>query len=208
MTGTGRSDIEKRLRHRAGAEEDDMLETAVATFVHRADDEGLVEVATAPIDTPVGQMRLAATPVGLVAVALRPDEHFEEHLALAVSPRVVEHPARLDAVRRQLDEYFAGGRRSFDVPIDWQLSHGFRRTVLERLYHDVGYGHVVSYRELAERVGNPKASRAVGTAMATNPVPIVVPCHRVLRTGGALGGYGGGLDMKRALLMLEGSLLA
>jgi methylated-DNA-[protein]-cysteine S-methyltransferase len=201
------SGIEERLRRVAGAEEDDMLQTAVATFVRRADEEGLVEVATAPIDTPVGRMRLAATPIGLVSVALRPDEGFEEHLAREVSPRVVEHPARLDAVRRQLDEYFAGARRTFDVAIDWRLSHGFRRTVLEALLHDVGYGQLVSYRDLAERVGHPKASRAVGTAMATNPVPIVVPCHRVLRTGGALGGYGGGLDMKRALLTLEGSLL-
>ncbi|MGI8661732.1 MAG: methylated-DNA--[protein]-cysteine S-methyltransferase [Acidimicrobiales bacterium] len=201
------TEVEERLRGVA-VEGDDAVPLVVAQFVRRADDEGLVEVATAPIDTPVGTLRLAATPIGLVFVALHADDGVDEHLARTISPRVVEHPARLDAVRRQLDEYFAGDRVAFDVPIDWRLSSGFRRTVLERLYHDVGFGHVVSYRELAERVGNPKASRAVGSAMATNPVPIIVPCHRVLRSGGALGGYGGGLDMKRALLTLEGSLLA
>ncbi|MEO7555730.1 MAG: methylated-DNA--[protein]-cysteine S-methyltransferase [Acidimicrobiales bacterium] len=199
--------IQDQLKPQGGAS-DSALSDALTRFGHAADDEGLVEVATAPIDTPVGTLRLAATPVGLVFVGLRPDDEVEELLAHHISPRVVELPARLDRVRRQLDEYFAGTRTTFDLSIDWQLSHGFRRTVLERLYGDVGYGQVVSYRDLAERVGNPKASRAVGTAMASNPVPIVVPCHRVLRTGGALGGYGGGLDMKRALLTLEGSLVA
>jgi len=202
-------DIEHRLKHRGGAGggDDDMVANAVAEFVQQANHEGLVEVATAAIDTPVGPLGLAATPLGLVFVDLRPDGTLEEQLARTVSPRVVRHPARLDAARRQLDEYFAGRRIEFDLPIDWRLSHGFRRTVLETLYADVPFGHVVSYRDLAEKVGHPKASRAVGTAMATNPVPIVVPCHRVLRTGGALGGYGGGLDMKRALLKLEGATL-
>jgi methylated-DNA-[protein]-cysteine S-methyltransferase len=120
-----------------------------------------------------------------------------------VSPRVLESPTRLDEVRRELDEYFAGGRDHFELPLDWQLSGGFRRTVLERLYAEVEYGRTVSYLELATMVGNPKASRAVGTAMATNPIPIVVPCHRVLRTGGQLGGYGGGLPAKITLLELE-----
>jgi methylated-DNA-[protein]-cysteine S-methyltransferase len=110
-------------------------------------------------------------------------------------------------VRRELEEYFSGRRRSFDVPVDRRLSRGYRRTVLEALSREVPYGHTVSYKELAERTGNPKASRAVGSAMATNPIPIVVPCHRVLRTGGALGGYGGGLDTKVWLLRHEGALL-
>jgi methylated-DNA-[protein]-cysteine S-methyltransferase len=202
------SGIEDRLKRPGGAGGgDDMVANAVAEFVQQADQEGLVEVATAAIDTPVGPLGLAATPLGLVFVDLRPDGTLEEQLARTVSPRVVRHPARLDAARRQLDEYFAGRRIEFDLPIDWRLSHGFRRTVLEALYADVPFGHVVSYRDLAEKVGHPQASRAVGTAMATNPVPIVVPCHRVLRTGGALGGYGGGLDMKRALLKLEGATL-
>jgi methylated-DNA-[protein]-cysteine S-methyltransferase len=119
----------------------------------------------------------------------------------------LEDPARLDDVRRQLDEYFDGARRDFDLPLDRQLSHGFRLDVLRELTL-VPFGVVLSYRDLATRVGHPGASRAVGTAMATNPIPIVQPCHRVLRTGGALGGYGGGLDAKRWLLRHEGVLLA
>ncbi|MEY2457033.1 MAG: methylated-DNA-[protein]-cysteine S-methyltransferase, partial [Acidimicrobiaceae bacterium] len=156
---------------------------------------------------PVGPLVVAATPVGLVRVGLRPDEPVLEELAAKISPRVIERPARLDAVRRQLDEYFDGRRTEFDLDVDWRLSHGFRRIVLEQLYSHVHFGEVVSYLDLARAVGNPKASRAVGTAMATNPVPIVVPCHRVLRTGGGLGGYGGGLPMKQHLLTLEGALL-
>jgi methylated-DNA-[protein]-cysteine S-methyltransferase len=186
------------------------LEEAMAAFRRRADREGLVEVAWTELDTPVGPMLLATTDEGLVRVALsRADvDLFLEDLADNISPRVVEHPKRLDTVRKQFDQYFAGRRTSFDVPVDWRLSHGFRREVLETLYTQVPFGHVVSYKELADRVGHPRASRAVGTAMATNPVPIVVPCHRVLRTGGALGGYGGGLDMKLHLLRLEGALLS
>jgi methylated-DNA-[protein]-cysteine S-methyltransferase len=184
------------------------LDEAMTAFLHRADEEGLIDVAIASVDTPVGQMQVAATADGLVRVQLRAIDAFADEIAATVSPRVMEHPGRLAAVRRQLDEYFEGRRTEFDVDVDWRLSHGFRRTVLQRLHRDVPFGHVVTYRDLAESVGNPKASRAVGTAMATNPVPIVVPCHRVLRTGGALGGYGGGLPMKEALLRLEGSLLA
>jgi methylated-DNA-[protein]-cysteine S-methyltransferase len=186
------------------------LEAALADFRRRADREGLVEVAWAEVDTPVGPMLLAATEQGLVRVALSKTEEdaFLEDLAGSISPRVVEHPTKLDPVRRQFDQYFDGKRTVFDVELDWRLSHGFRRSVLEILHDQVPFGHVVSYKDLAERVGHPKASRAVGTAMATNPVPIVVPCHRVLRTGGALGGYGGGLDMKLHLLRLEGALLS
>lgn len=185
------------------------VEAATAAFLKRADKEGLIDVAYTTVDTPVGPLGVAATDAGLVKVALHPDkEPFLEELSATVSPRIVEHPARLDTVRRQLDEYFDGHRTTFSLQIDWQLSHGFRRMVLETLFSQVHFGEVVSYGELATRVGHPKASRAVGTAMATNPVPIVVPCHRVLRTGGALGGYGGGLEMKRQLLTFEGSLLA
>jgi methylated-DNA-[protein]-cysteine S-methyltransferase len=186
------------------------LEGALAEFRRRADREGLIEVAWAEVDTPVGPMLLAATEQGLVRVALSKAEEdaFLEDLAGSISPRVVEHPKMLDPVRRQFDQYFEGKRTVFDVNVDWRLSHGFRRSVLEILHDQVPFGHVVSYKDLAERAGHPKASRAVGTAMATNPVPIVVPCHRVLRTGGALGGYGGGLDMKLHLLRLEGALLS
>ncbi len=116
-------------------------------------------------------------------------------------------PARLDAARRQFDEYFEGRRRAFEVSLDWSLAHGFRREVLHQLVR-VPYGQTVTYGELAGRTHSPRAVRAVGTAMATNPLPVVVPCHRVVRSGGALGNYGGGVEMKRWLLTMEGALLA
>ena len=180
---------------------------AMAAFLQRADDEGLIEVAIAPLDTPVGQMYLAATADGLVKLELHAHDGFADEIAAAISPRVVEHRARLDPIRRQLDEYFEGRRTMFDLPIDWRLSHGFRLVALQRLFADVGYGRTVSYKQLAKMAGNERASRAVGSAMATNPVPIVVPCHRVLDSAGRLHGYGGGLPMKEALLRLEGALL-
>jgi methylated-DNA-[protein]-cysteine S-methyltransferase len=179
---------------------------AAARIARRADDEGLLDVAYGYVDAPFGRVLVAATPAGLVRVGFGTETGVLEDLAHRLSPRMLEAPGRVDAYRRELDEYFAGRRVDFDVPLDWALSKGFRRTVLEALHREVGYGHLVSYRDLAWRVGNPNASRAVGTAMATNPLPIVVPCHRVLRTGGNLGGYGGGLDVKRWLLSLEGSL--
>jgi methylated-DNA-[protein]-cysteine S-methyltransferase len=184
------------------------VEAATAAFVKRAEKEGLIDVAYTTIDTPVGPLGVAVTDAGLVKVALHPgDEPFLEELAATVSPRIFEQPRRLDAVRKQLDEYFEGRRTTFNMQIDWQLSHGFRRMVLETLFAQVRYGQVVSYGELASRVGHPRAARAVGTAMATNPVPIVVPCHRVLRSGGDVGNYGGGPAMKRQLLSHEGALL-
>lgn len=177
----------------------------LAAAIARAEADGLVDVAYAVTDSPVGPLLVAATAAGLVRLAFEREDDDEVlgQLAERVSPRVLEAPGRLDEVRRELDEYFAGGRDHFDLALDWRLSAGFRRTVLETLYADVDYGHTVSYLELATMVGNPKASRAVGTAMATNPIPIVVPCHRVLRTGGQLGGYGGGLHTKIKLLELE-----
>ncbi|HEV3227122.1 MAG TPA: methylated-DNA--[protein]-cysteine S-methyltransferase [Acidimicrobiales bacterium] len=185
------------------------VEAATAAFLKRAEKEGLIDVAYTTVDTPLGPLGVAATAEGLVKVALHPDdEPFVEELASMVSPRVIEHPKRLDPIRKQLDQYFDGKRTTFALQIDWQLCHGFRRMVLETLFSQVHYGEVVSYGELATRVGHPKASRAVGTAMATNPVPIVVPCHRVLRSGGAIGNYGGGVEMKRRLLTHEGALLA
>ena len=179
--------------------------TDLAAALARAEAEDLVDVAYATTDSPIGSLLVAATPAGLVRLGFQTEDqdHILDDLAERVSPRILEAPARLDEARRELDEYFEGRRDHFDLPLDWQLSRGFRKTVLERLYADVGYGHTVSYLDLATMVGNPKASRAVGTAMATNPIPIVVPCHRVLRTGGNLGGYGGGLPVKKRLLALE-----
>lgn len=185
------------------------VEAATAAFLKRADKEGLIDVAYTTIDTPIGPLGVAATEAGLVKVALHPDEeNFVEELADNISPRVIEHPKKLDAIRKEFDQYFAGKRTVFSLQIDWQLSHGFRQMVLQTLFSQVRYGEVVSYGELALRVGHPRASRAVGSAMAINPVPIVVPCHRVLQSGGKLGNYGGGVDMKRRLLTHEGALLA
>jgi methylated-DNA-[protein]-cysteine S-methyltransferase len=178
----------------------------VTQALARADADGLVDVAWAVEDTPVGPLTLAATASGVVRISFGDDESALDELAATVSPRLVRLPRRLDALRRELDEYFAGRRRHFDVDLDRRLSRGYRLAVLEEL-SQVPFGETVSYKDLAQRTGHPKASRAVGTAMATNPIPIVVPCHRVLRTGGALGGYGGGLDTKVWLLRHEGALL-
>lgn len=193
--------LERQLRGGATTDPTDDLAAALA----RAEAEGLVDVAYATTDTPIGPLLVAATDAGLVRVAFEreDDDAILQDLANRIAPRVVRSPGRLDEVRRELDEYFEGHRDHFELPLDWRLSHGFRKTVLEHLYADVPYGRTVSYLELATIVGNPKASRAVGTAMATNPIPIVVPCHRVLRTGGNLGGYGGGLETKARLLALE-----
>ena len=174
----------------------------------RANEEGLVDVAYATVDTPLGRGLVAATPKGLVRVAL-PNEQIEEvlaRLAEGVSPRVLEFPARLDEVRRELDEYFEGRRDRFELALDWRLSHpGFYRRVL-RATARVPFGEVITYREAAQRAGNPRASRAAGSALGSNPIPIVVPCHRVIRAGGEIGNYGGGPQMKRFLLDLEGAL--
>ena len=168
--------------------------------------DGILDIAYRTIDTPVGSLLLAATERGLVRVAFDSEDHDTVLQALSdrISPRLLQAPARLDVVATELDEYFAGRRRAFDVPLDWRLSAGFRRTVLDRL-PDIGYGHTASYAVVAGLAGNPNAVRAVGSACATNPLPVVVPCHRVVRSDGGLGGYRGGVDAKRTLLTLEGA---
>lgn len=183
---------------------------ALARLRHRLTDAaeaaGLLDVAYRTVDSPVGRLLLAATPEGLVRVAFE-TEGFDtvlEALAGRLSPRVLSAPARLDGVARQVDEYFAGRRTVFDLPLDRSLSHGFRGQV-QRFLPSIGYGQTLTYQQVAERVGSPRAVRAVGSACATNPLPVVVPCHRVLRTGGGLGGYLGGLEAKKALLALEGA---
>ncbi|MGW1163291.1 methylated-DNA--[protein]-cysteine S-methyltransferase [Streptomyces sp. NPDC002513] len=164
----------------------------------------LVDVAYTTIDSPVGQLLLAATPKGLVRVAYASEDHDRvlEALGQKLSPRILRAPKRLDEAAREIDEYFAKHRQVFDLTLDLSLSRGFRRLVQAHL-PEIGYGQTRSYRDMAELVGNPKAVRAVGTACATNPLPIVVPCHRVLRTDGTLGGYIGGLEAKTRLLNLE-----
>jgi methylated-DNA-[protein]-cysteine S-methyltransferase len=179
-----------------------------AWLAERASEEDLLDVAYAPLDTPLGVATVAATDRGLVRVML-PNEDREsglKRIAREVSPRILEAPTRVDRARRELDEYFAGRRRGFDLDVDLRLLHGeFYRRVLEAL-GGVGFGQTLTYGEIAARAGNPRAHRAAGTAVGSNPVPIVVPCHRVIRSGGELGNYGGGPEMKRFLLELEGAI--
>jgi methylated-DNA-[protein]-cysteine S-methyltransferase len=167
--------------------------------------EGVLDIAYRTIDTPVGRLLLAATERGLVRVAYASENHDTvlQTLADRISPRILKAPARLDPVATELDEYFAGQRHTFDLPLDWRLSAGFRATVLRHLTTDLAYGQTASYGAVAQLAGNPKAVRAVGTACATNPLPVVVPCHRVVRADGSMGGYLGGPDAKRTLLTLE-----
>ncbi len=169
-----------------------------------AETEGLLDVAYRTVDTPVGTLLLAATPVGLVRVAYDIEDHDTvlNRLAEVVSPRILRAPARLDAAARQIDEYFAKRRKVFDLPVDLRLADGFRRTVVEHLRH-IAYGQRESYAAVAAAVGSPRAVRAVGTACARNPLPVVIPCHRVVRSDGSTGQYAGGPLAKATLLDLE-----
>ena len=166
--------------------------------------DGILDVAYRIVDSPVGPLLVAATELGLVRVAYAREGHDSvlQKLADTVSPRILLAPARLDTAARELDEYFAGARRDFDLVLDWRLSAGFRNVVLRHL-PEIGYGHTASYAAVAKLAGNPKAVRAVGSACAANPLPVVVPCHRVIRSDGAMGGYLGGVEAKRILLALE-----
>ena len=186
--------------------DDDDIARLHARLASSAERDGLLDVAYRTVDSPVGSLLIAATPVGLVRLAFGSEGHdvVLQNLSDRVSSRLLHAPKRLDAAARQLDEYFAGRRHSFDVPLDWQLSKGFRRVVLAHLAVDIGYGTTASYGTLARLSGSPKAVRAVGTTCATNPIPVVVPCHRIVRSDGSLGGYRGGPAAKRALLDLEG----
>ncbi|WP_127783888.1 methylated-DNA--[protein]-cysteine S-methyltransferase [Rhodococcus sp. X156] len=169
-----------------------------------ADAAGLLDLAYRTVDSPVGSLLLVATERGLVRVAFAGEDHDAVLAALAtrISPRVLHAPARLDQPARELAEYFAGQRQTFTVPVDLRLSSGFRRQVLDRM-REIAYGRTASYRGLAVAAGSPRAVRAVGSACATNPLPVVIPCHRVLRSDGTLGGYLGGLAAKTVLLELE-----
>lgn len=189
---------------RAFPDSPDHLSLLHSRLAAAAQHEGILDVAYRIIDSPVGSLLLAATDLGLIRVAYAAEDHDAvlQSLADRISPRLLDAPARLDPAALQLDEYFAGHRHSFDLPLDWRLSRGFRRTVLAHL-PEISYGHTASYAAVARMAGNPKAVRAVGTACATNPLPVVVPCHRVVRSGGGMGGYLGGPDAKRILLTLE-----
>lgn len=178
-----------------------------AALTERAQADGLLDVAYRTIDTPVGPLLVATTEQGLVRVAYACQGHEEVLATLAdrISPRVLSAPGRLDTVAREMEEYFVGSRTRFDLPIDYRLSAGFRRQVLDHLV-DIAYGATASYAAVASLAGSPRAVRAVGSACATNPLPVVIPCHRVIRSDGTPGGYAGGQAAKLTLLALESRL--
>ena len=197
------ADLERRLASVSSPQLN--LDSLRAELARRADEEGVLDVAHGIADSPLGPLTVIVTRRGLVRLSYgneAVDEQLDE-VAARVSPRILASPERTDAVRRQLDEYFAGARRGFDVPIDWRLVRGFAGDVL-RATARIPFGSVSSYREVATEAGSPNAYRAAGNALGSNPIPIVVPCHRVLHAGGGLGGYTGGLERKRFLLDLEG----
>jgi methylated-DNA-[protein]-cysteine S-methyltransferase len=173
-------------------------------FIERAQAKRLVDVAVTTMDSPIGTLLLMATPKGLVRIAFESENRDEVlgEVAERLSPRILEAPRRLDPVRRELERYFEGDLTDFEVPLDWSLTGDFARRVLRRTAR-IPYGSVASYGDVAMGVGTPRGARAVGNALGSNPIPVVVPCHRVVRTGGAIGGYGGGLSRKQWLLALE-----
>jgi methylated-DNA-[protein]-cysteine S-methyltransferase len=201
MTNAELRRLEAALRRGADADVDTAANTASIAAVVAADREGLIDVAVSTVESPVGDLLVAATPQGLVRLAFDPVRVLDD-LAERISPRVVTAPARLDPVRRELDEYFEGRRREFDITVDLSLASGFRRHVLEATAR-IPAGQVTTYGALAAQVGKPSAARAVGNAVGSNPVAIVVPCHRVVPASGGVGNYGGGPERKAFLLDLE-----
>ena len=201
-------DLERRLAAAAPGNAPELdLDRLRAGLAERAAHERILDVAYGRYASPLGDLTVIVTPRGLVRLSY-PGEGVDRQLAEIaerISPRILDAPERTDTVRRQLDEYFAGRRQDFAVPIDWRLVRGFAGDVL-RATARIPFGAVSSYRQVAAEAGSPNAYRAAGTALGSNPIPIVVPCHRVLHAGGSLGGYTGGLDRKRFLLRLEGVL--
>jgi len=166
----------------------------------------LVDVAYTEIESPLGTWLAAMTKRGLVKIAFNPEfDDVLDELSERVSPRIVKVPSRFDELRREFDEYFEGKRRDFDIPLDWELVQGFNLKVL-RATAKIPYGKMSTYKTMATQAGSPRAARAAGNALHNNPIPLVVPCHRVIGSGGSLVGYGGGLPMKEFLLKLEGAL--
>jgi methylated-DNA-[protein]-cysteine S-methyltransferase len=190
----------------AGTADDAALDRLRARLAEQAEADGLLDVAYRTMDSPIGPLLLAATPAGLVRVAFECENHDDVlvELSTAISPRILRSSRGVDDVARQIDEYFAGRRRLFEVPVDLQLSKGFRRAVLTHLL-EIPYGARESYTVVARSVGNPRAVRAAGSACATNPIPLVVPCHRVVRSDGTYGQYRGGPAAKHMLLTMEDS---
>ena len=198
-------EIEDRMRRAARGLDPGDVGAAAGRLAGRAEEEGALDVAYARVDSPFGALLAATTERGLVRLAYPnlPEDAVLEDLSRRVSVRMLEHPARLDPVRRELDDYFEGRRRDFDLPLDLSLVRGFGARVLE-ITARIPFGECSTYREVAEEAGSPRGARAAGNALGANPIPIVVPCHRVLHSSGGLGGYTGGLDRKRRLLEIEG----
>jgi methylated-DNA-[protein]-cysteine S-methyltransferase len=202
--------LEKMLKQAPPATD---LDRAIQGVLARAERDGLIDIAYAEVDSPFGKLLVARTDRGVVRLKLPGGrdgrisaEETLEDLATNISPRVLEAPNRLDEERRELEEYFEGRRQKFDVPVDWSLtSPGFRSRALHAVAR-IPYGRTKTYAEIAKSAGNPRAFRAAGTACGHNPIPLIVPCHRVVQSGGGIGNYGGGPEMKKALLDLEGVL--
>ncbi len=209
MNPMTKKQLEQALR---GGPEAGDLDRAMGKLLARAEGGGLIDVAYATVDSPYGKLLIARTDRGVVKLALPShrgdvvsDDEVLKELAGKVSPRVLEAPRRLDDARRQLDAYFEGKLERFEVPVDWRLSRGFTNRALHAVAR-IPYGKTRSYAQIAKAAGNERAFRAAGTACGHNPVPLIVPCHRVVQSGGGIGNYGGGPEMKRALLDLEGAL--
>ncbi len=200
------SELERQLRDSARqARSAGPTQQALDALASRAEREGLVDVAFGQADSPFGPLTVATTERGLVLLSYPeyPLDDVLARLARDVSPRVLEAPARIDPIRRELDEYFEGRRRDFETAVDWRLVRGGFFEAILRATAEIGYGTTITYRQVAERAGNVKAVRAAGNGLGSNPIPIVVPCHRVIATGGGMGGYTGGIERKQALLALE-----
>jgi methylated-DNA-[protein]-cysteine S-methyltransferase len=200
------SELERQLRASARqARAAGPTQQTLDALATRAEREGLVDVAFGQADSPFGPLTVATTDRGLVLLSY-PEYPLDDvlgRLARDVSPRVLEAPARIDPIRRELDEYFEGRRRDFETPLDWRLVRGGFFEAILRATAEIDYGATITYRQVAERAGNVKAVRAAGNGLGSNPIPIVVPCHRVIATGGGMGGYTGGIERKQALLALE-----
>jgi methylated-DNA-[protein]-cysteine S-methyltransferase len=201
-----KTDDLKRLAGRTEAEERSRV--AAASLPDLAAADGLLDVAVAEMDSPIGELMVAVTSRGLACVAFEGEDYRDEvlaRIAREISPRILPSAKGTDAWRRELDEYFAATRTRFDLRIDRRLIHGIARDVLVQT-SKIGFGQTNTYGEIAKKIGHPSAARAVGRALGSNPIPIVIPCHRVIGASGKLTGYAGGLDRKITLLELEGVL--
>ncbi len=207
MTVSELDHLRSALRAHPHGSEDERARAAAERFAQRVAREGLADVVYAPVESPFGTLLAAATARGVVRLAFpeEPADAVLQRLARRLSPRIVESRTPFEPLRRELAEYFAGRRQSFQLPLDWSLIGPFARKVLTATAA-IPFGGVLTYTDVAAAAGSPRGSRAAGNALGANPIPIVIPCHRVLRTGGALGGYGGGVERKRWLLELEGAL--